>query len=142
GGGSPKPEFLPEVECRHLSHLGERPADQELGRFVVEDQRPGCVDEEHRRREIRSKLPSEDQRKALRLPGRGRHIVTLLNMRRVRCWRGRSTRGTVSYDEDAFQLYLGQVPMFQACSEEELSAIAYLATPKAVGRGTAIVREG
>ena len=53
-----------------------------------------------------------------------------------------STRGIVSYDEDAFQLYLGQVPMFQACSEEELSAIAYLATPEAVGGGTAIVREG
>jgi cAMP-dependent protein kinase regulator len=54
----------------------------------------------------------------------------------------RGNEGTVSYDEDVFQLYLGQVPMFQACSEEELSAIAYLATPKAVGAGTAIVREG
>jgi len=48
----------------------------------------------------------------------------------------------VSYDEDVFQLYLGQVPMFQACSDEELSAVAYLATPKAVEAGTAIVREG
>jgi CRP-like cAMP-binding protein len=55
---------------------------------------------------------------------------------------GRTTRGTVSYDEDTFQLYLGQVPMFQACSEEELSAIAYLATPKALEGGAAIVREG
>lgn len=48
----------------------------------------------------------------------------------------------MSYDEDVFQLYLGQVPMFQSCSEEELSAVAYLATPKAVEAGTAIVREG
>ncbi|HYV60735.1 MAG TPA: cyclic nucleotide-binding domain-containing protein [Acidimicrobiia bacterium] len=48
----------------------------------------------------------------------------------------------MSYDEDVFQLYLGQVPMFQACSDEELSAVAYLATPKAVEAGTAIVREG
>ena len=48
----------------------------------------------------------------------------------------------MSYDEAIFQLYLGQVPMFQACSEEELNAIAYLATPKALEAGTAIVREG
>jgi len=48
----------------------------------------------------------------------------------------------MSYDEAVFQLYLGQVPMFQACSEEELNAIAYLATPNAVGAGTEIVHEG
>jgi len=48
----------------------------------------------------------------------------------------------MSYDEAVFQVYLGEVPMFQACSEEELDAIAYLATPKAVEAGTAIVREG
>jgi CRP-like cAMP-binding protein len=48
----------------------------------------------------------------------------------------------MSYDEAIFQTYLGEVPMFQACSEEELSAIAYLATPKAVEAGTEIVREG
>jgi CRP/FNR family transcriptional regulator len=48
----------------------------------------------------------------------------------------------MSYDEAIFQLYLGQVPMFQACSEEELSAIAYLATPTALDAGTEIVREG
>ena len=48
----------------------------------------------------------------------------------------------MSYDEDVFQLYLGQVPMFQACSEEELNAIAYLASPTAVEAGTEIVREG
>jgi CRP-like cAMP-binding protein len=48
----------------------------------------------------------------------------------------------MSYDEAIFQLYLGQVPMFQACSEEELNAIAYLATPKALDAGTEIVREG
>jgi CRP-like cAMP-binding protein len=48
----------------------------------------------------------------------------------------------MSYDETIFQIYLGEVPMFQACSEEELAAIAYLATPKAVEAGTEIVREG
>ncbi|HMF82732.1 MAG TPA: cyclic nucleotide-binding domain-containing protein [Acidimicrobiia bacterium] len=48
----------------------------------------------------------------------------------------------MSYDEAIFQMYLGQVPMFQACSEDELSAIAYLATPEAVGAGTDVVREG
>jgi CRP-like cAMP-binding protein len=48
----------------------------------------------------------------------------------------------MSYDEAIFQLYLGQVPMFQACSEEELNAVAYLATPKALDAGTEIVREG
>jgi CRP-like cAMP-binding protein len=48
----------------------------------------------------------------------------------------------MSYDEAIFQIYLGEVPMFQACSEEELAAIAYLATPNAVEAGTDIVREG
>ena len=48
----------------------------------------------------------------------------------------------MSYDEDVFQLYLGQVPMFQACSEEELNAIAYLASATAAEAGTEIVREG
>ena len=48
----------------------------------------------------------------------------------------------MSYDEGLFQMYLGEVPMFQACSEEELIAVAYLATPKALEAGTEIVREG
>ena len=48
----------------------------------------------------------------------------------------------MSYDEAIFQVYLGEVPMFQACSEEELSAVAYLASPLALEAGTAIVREG
>ena len=48
----------------------------------------------------------------------------------------------MSYDEAMFQMYLGEVPMFQACSEEELSAVAYLASPLALEAGTAIVREG
>jgi CRP-like cAMP-binding protein len=48
----------------------------------------------------------------------------------------------MGYDEAIFQMYLGQVPMFQACSEEELSAVAYLASPRALEAGTAIVREG
>jgi CRP-like cAMP-binding protein len=48
----------------------------------------------------------------------------------------------MSYDEAIFQIYLGEVPMFQACSEEELAAIAYLATATAVEAGSEIVREG
>ena len=48
----------------------------------------------------------------------------------------------MSYDEAIFQMYLGEVPMFQACSEEELSAIAYLASPRALEAGSEIVREG
>jgi CRP-like cAMP-binding protein len=48
----------------------------------------------------------------------------------------------MSYDEAIFQIYLGEVPMFQACSEEELAAIAYLATATSVEAGSEIVREG
>jgi CRP/FNR family transcriptional regulator, cyclic AMP receptor protein len=48
----------------------------------------------------------------------------------------------MSYDEAVFEMYLGHVPMFQACSAEELSALAYLAQPRAVDPGTSIVREG
>jgi CRP-like cAMP-binding protein len=55
---------------------------------------------------------------------------------------GRATGGTMSYDEAIFQTYLGQVPMFQACSDDELSAIAYLASPRSLDPGTAIVSEG
>jgi CRP-like cAMP-binding protein len=48
----------------------------------------------------------------------------------------------MGYDEAIFQLYLREVPMFQACSEEELSAVAYLAAPRAFDEGAAVVREG
>jgi CRP-like cAMP-binding protein len=48
----------------------------------------------------------------------------------------------MAYDETIFQMYLGQVPMFQDCTEEELSAVAYLASPRALEGGTAVVREG
>jgi CRP/FNR family transcriptional regulator, cyclic AMP receptor protein len=48
----------------------------------------------------------------------------------------------MSYDEAIFQMYLGEVPMFQACAEEELSAVAYLASPLALEAGAEIVREG
>jgi hypothetical protein len=48
----------------------------------------------------------------------------------------------MSYDEGVFQMYLGEVPMFQACSEEELGAVAYLASPQALDAGAEIVREG
>jgi CRP-like cAMP-binding protein len=48
----------------------------------------------------------------------------------------------MGYDETIFQMYLGQVPMFQGCTEEELAAVAYLASPRALEAGTAVVREG
>ena len=48
----------------------------------------------------------------------------------------------MAYDDAIFQLYLGQIPMFQACSEDEVSAVAYLASPRAFDAGTAVVREG
>jgi CRP-like cAMP-binding protein len=48
----------------------------------------------------------------------------------------------MGYDDAIFQLYLGQVPMFQACSEDELATIAHLASPRALEGGTAVVREG
>ena len=44
----------------------------------------------------------------------------------------------MSYDEAIFQMYLGEVPMFRACSEEELSAIAYLASPRALEAGSEV----
>jgi CRP-like cAMP-binding protein len=48
----------------------------------------------------------------------------------------------VSYDEAIFEMYLSHVPMFHACSQEELSALAYLASPRAIDAGTPIVLEG
>jgi cAMP-dependent protein kinase regulator len=48
----------------------------------------------------------------------------------------------MAYDDAIFQMYLGQIPMFQACSEDEVSAVAYLASPRAFDAGTAVVREG
>jgi CRP-like cAMP-binding protein len=48
----------------------------------------------------------------------------------------------MGYDETIFQMYLGQVPMFQACTEEELGAVAFLASPRALRAGTEVVREG
>jgi CRP-like cAMP-binding protein len=48
----------------------------------------------------------------------------------------------MGYDEAIFQMYLGEVPMFQDCTEEELGAVAYLASPRALAAGTAVVREG
>jgi CRP-like cAMP-binding protein len=46
------------------------------------------------------------------------------------------------FDEMLFQTYLREVPMFAACSGEELSALAGLASPRAVDAGNAIVQEG
>jgi cAMP-dependent protein kinase regulator len=48
----------------------------------------------------------------------------------------------MSYDSAVFQTYLAQVPMFQACSQEEVGAVAFLAAPRALDPGTALVREG
>jgi CRP-like cAMP-binding protein len=48
----------------------------------------------------------------------------------------------MGYDDAIFQMYLGEVPMFQACSEEEVSAVAYLASPGTYETGAAVVREG
>jgi CRP-like cAMP-binding protein len=48
----------------------------------------------------------------------------------------------MSYDDGVFQTYVGEVPMFRACSEEEFGAVAYLASPQALEAGTEIVREG
>jgi len=48
----------------------------------------------------------------------------------------------MSYDEALFQMYLGQVPMFGACSQKELSAVARRAAPRALDAETVIVREG
>jgi CRP-like cAMP-binding protein len=48
----------------------------------------------------------------------------------------------MGYDEAIFQMYLGQVPMFQDCTEEELDAVAYLASARALEAGKAVVQEG
>jgi CRP-like cAMP-binding protein len=48
----------------------------------------------------------------------------------------------MSFDEASFQRYLQQVPMFQACSEEELDAFGFLASPCTFDGGAAIVSEG
>lgn len=48
----------------------------------------------------------------------------------------------MSYDEGVFQTYLGQVPMFQSCSEDELAAVSYLAEPRSIDAGAAIVSQG
>ncbi|MGH8983150.1 MAG: Crp/Fnr family transcriptional regulator [Acidimicrobiia bacterium] len=48
----------------------------------------------------------------------------------------------MSYDEAVFQMYLAEVPMFQACSQEEIGAVAFLASPRSLDPGTALVREG
>lgn len=48
----------------------------------------------------------------------------------------------MSYDDSIFQTYLAQVPMFQACTDEEVGALAFLASPRALDPGTALVREG
>jgi CRP-like cAMP-binding protein len=46
------------------------------------------------------------------------------------------------YDPAVFQSYLGQIPMFGSCSQDELSSIARVASPRSVDGGEALVREG
>jgi CRP-like cAMP-binding protein len=48
----------------------------------------------------------------------------------------------MAYDDTLFQTYLAQIPMFRACTEEELEAVAYLASPRAVDAGTVVIRQG
>ena len=46
------------------------------------------------------------------------------------------------FDEALFEMYLKEVPMFTACSPDELDALAGLASPRAVDAGTNLVEEG
>jgi cAMP-dependent protein kinase regulator len=48
----------------------------------------------------------------------------------------------MAYDDTLFQTYLADVPMFRACTREELEAVAYLASPRSVDAGTALIRQG
>jgi len=46
------------------------------------------------------------------------------------------------YDEGVYRIYLGQVPMFAACSTEQIDEIRELAEFRALNPGTVIVTEG
>lgn len=46
------------------------------------------------------------------------------------------------YDEGVYRMYLGQVPMFAACSEAQIDEVRELAEFRALNPGTVIVREG
>ena len=48
----------------------------------------------------------------------------------------------MSYDLALYQMYLGQVPMFRACSSEQLDVIAQLGEAVSVPGGSDIVVEG
>ncbi len=48
----------------------------------------------------------------------------------------------MTYDEATFRSYLEGVPMFQACNDDEMEALTFLAAPKSVDAGADIVREG
>ena len=67
-----------EVDAGDLAHLGERAADERLGRVVEVDEYPARIEQEHRCRQIRRQLASEDQRQALRRgsdAGHGRNVT-------------------------------------------------------------------
>ena len=46
------------------------------------------------------------------------------------------------YDHALYQMYLEQVPMFSACSADQLEEIAKLATPRQAQAGEDLVRQG
>jgi CRP-like cAMP-binding protein len=46
------------------------------------------------------------------------------------------------YDQAVFEMYLAQVPMFGACSEDERRQVSRFASPRSADRGDALVREG
>jgi cAMP-dependent protein kinase regulator len=46
------------------------------------------------------------------------------------------------YDEGVYRIYLGQVPMFAACSDAQINEVRDLAEFRALNPGTVIVTEG
>ena len=61
-GREPRRPFLQ----RHLTDLRERPAEDRLGRLVVEDEPASLVGDQRRRREIRRELAGENEHEVLR----------------------------------------------------------------------------
>lgn len=49
---------------------------------------------------------------------------------------------TGGYDESIIRMYLGQVPMFAACTDSQIQEVHDLAELRAVDPGAVIVREG
>ena len=64
-----------ELARRDLAELGERLAEQQRGRVVVEHEHAARVEQEHRRGQVRRQLAREDQRQALRRSRRAERLV-------------------------------------------------------------------